>query len=97
MWSTWVLALLTVPGAAIVMLFALGAVMSTDACSESRCPNLGAGIDFSVLFYGAPVVALLVITATVFTAKLRFGIAVPLVGLALLVGDVAILAATVAQ
>ncbi|WP_036405869.1 MULTISPECIES: hypothetical protein [Mycobacterium] len=97
MWSTWVLALLTVPGAAIVMLFALGAVMSTDACSESRCPNLGAGIDFGVLFYGAPVVALLVITATVFTAKLRFGIAVPLVGLALLVGDVAILAATVAQ
>lgn len=97
MWITWVLALLTVPGAAIVMLFALGAVMSTDACSESRCPNLGAGIDFGVLFYGAPVVALLVIATTVFTAKMRFGIAVPLVGLGLLVADVAILVATVAQ
>ncbi|AGZ51125.1 hypothetical protein PJK45_26660 [Mycobacterium kansasii] len=97
LWITWVLALLTVPGAAIVMLFALGAVMSTDACSESRCPNLGAGIDFGVLFYGAPVVALLVVVVSVFTAKLRFGIAVPLVGVALLVADVAILAATVAQ
>ncbi|ETW24106.1 hypothetical protein MGAST_10400 [Mycobacterium gastri 'Wayne'] len=97
LWVTWVLALLTVPGAAIVMLFALGAVMSTDACSESRCPNLGAGIDFGVLFYGAPVVALLVIVVSVFTAKLRFGIAVPLLGVALLVADVAILAATVAQ
>lgn len=32
----WVLALLTVPGAAIVMLFALGAVMSTNSCTESR-------------------------------------------------------------
>ena len=97
LWVNWVLALLTVPGAAIVMLFALGAVMSTDACSDSRCPNLGAGIDFGVLFYGAPVVALVVLVVSVFTAKRRFGIAVPLVGLALLAADVAVLAVTVAQ
>ncbi|WP_437340016.1 hypothetical protein [Mycobacterium asiaticum] len=91
----WVFALLTVPGAAIVMLFALGAVMSTDSCSG--CSNLGGGFSFDVLFYGPPVVALLVIVASVFTAKKRAGIVVPLVGFALLVGDVAILAATVMQ
>ncbi|MBW0018472.1 MAG: hypothetical protein JO236_13130 [Mycobacterium sp.] len=94
----WVLALLTVPGAAIVMLFALGAVMSTDGCSGHQCPNLGfGGIDFGVLFYGAPVVALAVIAVSFFTAKRPRGIAVPLVGLALLVADVAMLALTVAQ
>lgn len=92
----WVLALLTVPGAAIAMLFALGAVMSTDSCAD-RCPNLGGGLSFDVFFYGPPLVALLVIVASVFTAKRHGGIAVPLVGLALLVTDVAILAASVAQ
>ncbi|OBK20112.1 hypothetical protein [Mycobacterium asiaticum] len=91
----WVLALLTVPGAAIVMLFALGAVMSTDSCTQSQCPNLGLGINFDVLFYGPPVVALLVIVASVFTAKRRVGFLVPVVGLVLLVADVAILAASV--
>ncbi|WP_396891278.1 hypothetical protein [Mycobacterium sp. Z3061] len=93
----WVLALLTVPGAAIVMLFALGAVMSTDSCTQNRCPSLGGGISFDVFFYGPPLVAVLVIVASVFTAKRHGGIAVPLVGLALLVTDVAILAASVAQ
>ena len=42
-WVNWGLALATVPAAAIVMLFALGAVMSTDGCSERTCPNLGRG------------------------------------------------------
>jgi hypothetical protein len=93
----WVLALLSVPAAAIVMLFALGAVMSTDSCIENRCPNLGGGISFDVLFYGPPLLALLVIVTSVFTAKRRAGIAVPLGGLTLLTADVAILAATVAQ
>lgn len=95
--ANWVLALLTVPGAAMAMLFALGAVMSTDSCTGSRCPQLGAGISFDVLFYGPPVVALLVIAASIFTAKRRNGIAVPLCGLGLLVADVALLAASVAQ
>lgn len=92
----WVLAMLTVPGAAIVMLFALGAVMSTDSCAGNRCADLGGGPGFDLLFYGPPVVALLVIVTTVFTAKRRAGIAVPLIGLGLLVADVAMLAATVA-
>jgi hypothetical protein len=96
-WVNWGLALATVPAAAIVMLFALGAVMSTDGCSGSSCPNLGrGGIDFGVAFYGAPAVALVVIVISFFTAKRRGGIVVPLVGWALLVADVALMAAAVA-
>jgi hypothetical protein len=97
-WVNWGLAICTVPGAAIVMLFALGAVMSTDACSERSCPNLGrGGIDFGVAFYGAPVVAFAVIVVSFFTAKRKGGIVVPLLGWALLIADVIVMAVTVAQ
>ena len=97
-WVNWGLALSTVPAAAIVMLFALGAVMSTDGCADRSCPNLGhGGIDFGVAFYGAPVVAFVVILISFFTAKRRGGIVVPLCGWALLVADVAVMMATVAS
>jgi hypothetical protein len=97
-WVNWGLALSTVPAAAIVMLFALGAVMSTDGCSGHSCPGLGrGGIDFGVAFYGAPVVAFVVIVISFFTAKRRGGIVVPLVGWALLIIDVALMALTVAS
>lgn len=97
-WVNWGLALSTVPAAAIVMLFALGAVMSTDGCTDRSCPHLGrGGIDFGVAFYGAPVVAFIVLLLSFFTAKRRGGIAVPLCGWALLVADVALMAATVAS
>ncbi|OBJ14465.1 hypothetical protein [Mycobacterium colombiense] len=96
-WINWGLALATVPAAALVMLFALGAVMSTDGCSDRSCPNLGhGGINFGVAFYGAPAVAVVVIIISFFTAKRRGGIAVPLCGWALLVIDVALMAASVA-
>jgi hypothetical protein len=97
-WVNWGLALLTVPGAAFVMLFALGAVMSTDSCSDRQCPNLAhGGVDFGAAFYGAPVVAFVVIAVSFFTARRPRGIAVPLSGLALLIADVAVIAATVAS
>jgi hypothetical protein len=97
-WVNWALAICTVPAAAMVMLFALGAVLSTDACSDGACPNVGrGGIDFGVAFYSAPVVASVVIVISLFTAKRRRGIVVPLCGWALLVADVAIMAVTVAQ
>jgi hypothetical protein len=50
-----------------------------------------------VLFYGAPVVALLAIVISFFTARRRWGIVVPLCGWALLIADIVILAVTVAQ
>ncbi|BBZ72374.1 hypothetical protein [Mycobacterium paraseoulense] len=95
-WVNWGLALATVPAAVIVMLFALGAVMSTDGCADRSCPNLGhGGIDFGVAFYGAPAVAVVVIVVSLLTAKRRGGIAVPLCGWALLIADVALMAASV--
>ncbi|OBF13471.1 hypothetical protein A5730_02870 [Mycobacterium sp. ACS4054] len=95
-WVNWALALATVPAAAIVMLFALGAVMSTAGCADRSCPNLGrGGIDFGVAFYGAPAVAVVVIVISLFTAKRRGGIAVPLFGWALLIADVALMALSV--
>lgn len=97
-WLNWALALLTVVGAGVVMVFSLGAVMSTAACSDKQCPNLGPnGISFDVLFYGAPVVAAITIVVSFFTAHRRWGILVPLVALALLIADITILAVTVAQ
>ncbi|OBH24717.1 hypothetical protein A5692_03635 [Mycobacterium sp. E342] len=95
-WVNWGLALATVPAAAIVMLFALGAVMSTDGCADRSCPDLGhGGINFGVAFYGAPAVAVVVIVISLVTAKRRGGIAVPLLGWALLIADVALMAASV--
>ncbi len=98
LWVNWVLVLLTIPAAAVVVIFGLGAVMSTAACSDKHCPNVGpSGEGFGVLFYGAPVVAVVAIALSFFTATRRWGIAVPLCGLALLGADIAILAAVFRQ
>ncbi|MBV9318708.1 MAG: hypothetical protein JOZ23_12475 [Mycobacterium sp.] len=98
LWVNWILALLTVPAAIGASIFAFAAVMSTAACSDKQCPNLGpSGIGFGVLFYGAPVVALAVIAISFFTARRRWGIVVPLAGLALLAADFIIVAVTVVQ
>jgi hypothetical protein len=98
LWVNWALALLTVVGAGVVMAVALGAVMSTAACSDKQCPNLGpSGISFNTLFYGAPVVAALTIVISFFTARRRWGFVVPVLALSLMIADVTILAVTVVQ
>jgi hypothetical protein len=98
LWLNWALALLTVMGAGLSMAVALGAVMSTAACSDKACPNLGPrGISFDTLYYGAPAVAVVTVVLSFFTARRRWGFVVPVVALALLIADVAILAITVAQ
>ena len=98
LWLNWALALLTAVGAGIAMLVALGSVMSTAACSDKACPNLGPhGISFDTLYYGAPAVAALTIVLSFFTARRRWGFVVPVVALALLAADAAVIAVTVAQ
>ncbi len=98
LWVNWALTLLTVVAAAVVMVVALGSVMSTAACSDKRCPNLGpSGISFNVLFYGAPLVAAVTLVVSFFTARRRWGFVIPVSALALLVADVAVVVATVAQ
>jgi hypothetical protein len=84
----WALALLTVPAAVLIMIFAVGGAMSIAACSAAQCPTLGpSGLVYGVLFYGAPVVAGLTIVVSFFTAFRRRGFVVPLGGLALLLAD----------
>ncbi len=97
LWVNWGLALLTAVVAGVVMAVALGAVMSTAACSDKACPNLGGGISFDVLYYGAPAVAAVTILLSIFTARRRWGLAVPVTALALLIADVAVIVTTVAQ
>ena len=98
LWVNWGMVLLAVVGAGVVMVFALGAVMSTAACSDKACPNLGPnGISFDMLFYGAPVVAAVAVVVSFFTARRRWGFVIPAIAIALLIADFAILATTVAQ
>src|SRR5579885_2168088 len=98
LWLNWALAVLTVIAAGAAMAVALGAVMSTAACSDKACPNLGPhGISFDTLYYGAPTVAAITVVLSFFTARRRWGFVVPVVALALLVADMLIVTITVAQ
>jgi hypothetical protein len=98
LWMNWALPLLTVPAAGVVMAYFFSAVMSTAACSDKQCqhgqPNW---ISPDMLLYGPPVVAALTLIVSFFTAPRRWGIAVPVLALALLAADIGILAAAVAQ
>jgi len=67
--------------------------MSTAACSTPECPK-PTGFVYGLLTYGAPVVALVAIVVSFFTAGHRRGFLVPLCAWALLIIDVGLLAAT---
>lgn len=93
LWVNWAAALLTAAGAALVMVFAMGAVMSTAACGTAECPDVGpSGAVFGLLYYGAPVIASLTILASFFTAGRGRGWLVPAAGWALLSIDLLALA-----
>ncbi len=93
--TTWALVVLTVPAAVIVFLYGMGAVMSMAGCTSDVCASKGPGeFWFGILFYGAPVVPVVTIVVSIFTSRLRYGILVPLIGLALLAIDFAVLALT---
>jgi hypothetical protein len=97
-WANWALALLTVVGAGFVMVFFFGAVLSTAACSQKQCQQVGpTWLSPDVSLYGPAVVAALTIIVSFFTAQRRWGFIVPVVALALLGADIGLLAGTVAQ
>ncbi|ATA27532.1 hypothetical protein MLM_0615 [Mycobacterium lepraemurium] len=97
-WVNWGLALATVLAAAIVMLFALGAVMSTDGCSDRSCPNLGhGGIDSGVAFYVRTGGGRRRHHRLVLDRQTPRRHRVPLCGWALLITDVALMAASVSS
>lgn len=93
---TWVLAILTIPAAMAVFLYGMAAVMSLAGCTDQTCAHKGPNeFWFGILFYGAMVVPVVTIAVSAFTARLRRGIVVPLLALALLATDFAVLALTV--
>ncbi len=93
LWVNWLLAVSTILGAVAVQLFAMGAVMSTAACSNPNCPK-PTGFVYGMLTYGAPVIAAVAILLSFVTAGHRRGWLVPAIAWLLLVIDVAVLAAT---
>lgn len=93
LWVNWLLAVSTILGAVAVQLFAMGAVMSTAACSNPNCPK-PTGFVYGMLTYGAPVIAAVAILLSFVTAGRRRGWLVPAIAWLLLIIDVAVLAAT---
>ncbi|MDT5082919.1 MAG: hypothetical protein QOJ80_7556 [Mycobacterium sp.] len=82
----WILALLTVAGAAAAVLIAYGLTLGTAGCTDRSCPHLHLGnLVFGPVIYGAPVVAVLTIAVSFVTASRRRGWVVPLVAWILLV------------
>ena len=81
----WALALTTILGAAAVEIFAYVQVLGTAGCSDRACPRLGPGeIGYTVIVYGAPIVAVLAIVLSFATARHPKGILVPVIAWALL-------------
>jgi hypothetical protein len=92
-WVNWILALTTVLGAVAVQVLAMGAVMSTAACSNPNCPK-PSGFVYGLLTYGALVIAGLTLVITFVTAKHPRGYLVPLTAWVLLVIDIVVLTVT---
>ena len=91
--ANWVLALATVPGAIVVVVFLYMQIMGTAGCTHQPCPRAGPGeVGFVLIQYGAPAVAVIAVVLSFFTARRRRGIVVPAVAWLLLIAAVAVLA-----
>jgi hypothetical protein len=89
----WVLALATIPGAVAVVVFLYMQVLGTAGCNDQPCPRQGPGeLGFTLIQYGAPVVAVVAVALSFFTARSRGGIVVPVVAWLLLIAAFAVLA-----
>jgi len=82
----WVLALATVPGAIAVVVFLYMQIMGTAGCNKQSCPRQGPGeLGFAVIQYGAPLVAVVAVVLSFFTARRPRGMIVPVVAWLLLI------------
>jgi hypothetical protein len=89
----WVLALATLPGAVVVVVFLYMQILGTAGCNHQPCPRQGPGeVGFTLIQYGAPIVAMVAVVLSFFTARRRGGILVPVVAWLLLIAAFAVLA-----
>jgi len=90
--TNWVLALATVPGAVVVVLFLYMQIMGTAGCNDQPCPRQGPGeLGFTTIQYGAPIVAVVAIALSFFTARRRGGILVPVLAWLVLIAAFVVL------
>lgn len=91
--ANWVLALATVPGAIAVVVFLYMQILGTAGCNKQPCPRQGPGeLGFTLIQYGAPVVAVVAVVLSFFTARRRGGFVVPVVAWLLLIAAFVVLA-----
>jgi hypothetical protein len=91
--TNWVLALATIPGAVAVVVFIYMQIMGTAGCNDQPCPRQGPGeLGFAIIQYGAPLVAVVAVVLSFFTARRRGGIVVPVVAWLLLIAAFVVLA-----
>jgi hypothetical protein len=89
----WILALATIPGAVAVVVFLYVQVLGTAGCNDQPCPRQGPGeLGFTLIQYGAPVVAVVAVVLSFFTARRRGGIVVPVLAWLLLIAAFVVLA-----
>lgn len=91
----WILALLAAVGALAVVAFAYLNVLGTAACTDRVCGDLGPGETvFGLILYGTPVVAVIAVALSFFTARRRLGILVPVIAWAILAAALMVLIVT---
>jgi hypothetical protein len=91
--TNWLLAIATVPGAIAVVVFLYVQILGTAGCNHQPCPREGPGeLGFTLIQYGAPVVAVVAVVLSFFTARRRGGIIVPVVAWLLLIAAFVVLA-----
>jgi hypothetical protein len=90
--TNWILALATVPGAVAVVLFLYMQILGSAGCSDQTCPRRGPGeLGFTLIQYGVPVVAVVAVVLSFFTARRRGGILVPVVAWLVLIAAFVVL------
>jgi hypothetical protein len=88
----WILAVLTLPGALLVMAIGFAFALGTDRCAYEDCPHMGPPfLVMTLLFFGAPVVSVSTLIASIRTARRGWGFAIPLAAFAFFGVDVVIL------
>lgn len=92
----WILAILTVPAALAVVVYAYLQVLASAGCSGGACgEKIGPSETvFGLIEYGTPVVAVVAVVLSFSTARHRYGIAVPVIALAIIATAAVILFTT---